>query len=110
MKHPNWTILVPLPTGMLPHDVLGIIPLMLDEDDPAPATAQFDAEYAHGGGWRPFDGFKLYMDDYSIKYTGDPAIHPVAQAKLRDETIVLYPHAWVAVIQPDGKYEISRMD
>src|SRR5262245_27921658 len=88
---------------------LGLLPMMLSEDDPRPAREQFDQNYQHGGGWNPFDGFKL-RDDNWLTYPGDPPTMPVAWTRLRDELIVLYQHAWVAIIQPDRSYEVCRMD
>jgi len=41
---------------------------------------------------------------------GDPPFKPLAQAKLRDELIVLYEADFVAVIQPDRSFEVARMD
>jgi hypothetical protein len=97
--------------GLVPHasEHVGFLVYMLDDDDEDKATVQLDKHYQHGGGWQPFEGFTL-RDDDSIKYPGDPAYKPVARTKLRDETIVVYEHGWVAVIQPDRSYEICRMD
>lgn len=88
---------------------LGLLPGMLDEDDPAPAREQLDRAYQHGGGWQPFVGHTL-QDDLSLQYPGDPPTRAIAMTRLRDETIVLYQHSWVAIIQPDRSYEICRMD
>lgn len=87
---------------------LGNLPYFLSEADPRPAREQFDANYKFGG-WRPFDGFKL-MTNNALVYPGDPPIHPLAQTKLRDELILLYPHGWVAIIQPDRSFEVCKMD
>ena len=92
-----------------PHDVIGFIPLMLSEDDPRPAKEQLDSGYAHGGGWRPFNGFKM-LDNGNMKYPGDPETLLLAEGKFRDETIRVYEHAWVAIVQPDGSFEVCRMD
>jgi len=91
-------------------DLVGFLPMMLDDSDSRLAAEQFNESYAHGGGWNPFKGFVFRPDDQSIKYPGDPAYKPVAMALLGDETIYVYEHAWVAIVQPDGSYEISRMD
>ncbi len=88
---------------------LGLIPMFLSDDDPRPAKEQLHENYAHGGGWHPFNGFKLQADD-SLTYPGDPPQRPIAEMVLRDERVVLYPHAWVAIIQPDRSYEVCRMD
>lgn len=90
-------------------DVVGFLPQFFDERDPQPARVQIDRNYAHGGGWRPFIGFEL-CEGRQIKYPGDPVYKPIAEAKLRDETIVLYPHSWVAIFQKDGTFEIAHVD
>lgn len=92
------------------EDYLGFIPLFLDEYNPAPAKEQFNHNYAHGGGWSPINGFTFDPETLTITYPGDPPHEAVAKAKLRDETIIVYPFAWVLILQPDGSYEVSRMD
>lgn len=99
----DWEMLDPKMT----LDVLGFIPEFLSEDDPRPAKEQFAANYVSG--WRPFNGFKKTADN-SLIFPGDPAQPVIAQTKLRDELICFYPHSWVAIIQPDGTYEVCRMD
>ena len=88
---------------------IGFIPYWLDERDPRSASQQLDAHYGHGGGWRPFSGFELRKDN-SLKYNGDPVLHPIAMMKLHNETIFMYDHAWVCIIQPDRTFEVCRMD
>lgn len=102
----NWTFY----HSKMTYEHLGIIPDMLSENDPRPAHEQLDSGYAHGGGWRPFEGFVLNPEDLSIKYPGDPAFGPLASTKLREELILFYPHSWVGILQPDDFFEISRMD
>lgn len=96
-------------------EVIGYLGLMLDDADEDSAAKQFDKHYQHGGGWRPFEGFKM-AEDGSIQYgdpskpDADPPYVPIARAQLRDEKIIMYHHGWVAIVQPDGTYEIARMD
>lgn len=90
-------------------DHVGLIPDMLSEHNPKPAVQQLHDGYSHGGGWDPFNGFKLAADN-SLTYPGDPALKPIAEMKLRDELILVYEHSWVAVIQPDRSFEVCRMD
>lgn len=92
------------------QDMLGLIPSFLNEADERPAREQLDACYGHGGGWRPFPGFIVNAATRTLLYKDDPPLHWVAATSLREETIVIYQHAWVMVIQPDNSYEISRMD
>lgn len=91
-------------------DIVGYIPTFLSESDPRSAKEQIDTAYAHGGGWEPFNGFTMDKETGTITYPGDPPMKPAAIAKLHDETIVVYPYAWVAIFQKDGSYEIARID
>ena len=88
---------------------LGLLPDMLDEDDPRPAKDQLNERYAHGGGWDPMKGFKLLKNN-SLTYPGDPPLRPLAQCQFRNELIVFYDHAWVAIIHQDRYFEVCRMD
>lgn len=90
-------------------ELLGFIPSFLSDQDPRPAREQFNTAYAHGGGWRPFTGFKM-ADDLSLTYPGDPRLHPIATAQLRDEVIIVYEYALVVIKQNDGSFEVCRMD
>ncbi len=103
-KPPRWELLHP----RMAHEHLGFIPGFLDEDDPRPAKEQFNERYVFGG-WQPFQGHKLQADN-TLKYPGDPPMRALAQTKLRDELIILYEGEWVAIIQPDRSFEVSRMD
>jgi hypothetical protein len=88
---------------------LGFIPEFLSEADPRPASIQLHHNYSHGGGWRPLAGWTLNPDD-SIAYPGEPALMPLAKATLRDELILVYRYAWVAIIQPNRTFEVARLD
>lgn len=90
-------------------EMLGVIPDFLDESDPRPAREQFNDRYGFAGGWQPFSGFKMQPDG-NIAYPGDPPYGALAETKLRDELIRFYHLSWVAIIQPDGSFEVSRMD
>lgn len=96
-------------------NAFGIIPMFLDESNPRPAREQFASNYIDG--WRPTQvGFKLSAYDLvaedfpSLCYPGDPPLPPLAYARLREELIIVYPSAWVMVMQADGSYEVVRMD
>jgi len=91
------------------HDLVGFIPQMLSDDDPMSARDQLDCGYQHGGGWSAFSGFEM-SNSGSLTYRGDQPLRPVAIGRLRDERIIVYPLGWVAVVQPDGAFEVSRMD
>ena len=90
-------------------DHLGLLPELVSGADPRPARDQFAENYAYGGGWRPMKGWE-HEGNGVLTYPGDNPLYPIAEAKLRDETIRVYESAWVAIFQPDGSFEISRMD
>ncbi len=101
----NWTQKHPKAT----FEMLGAIPSFLSESDPRPAREQFDENYAFAGGWTPFSGVTM-LPSGNIQYPEDDETRLLFETRLRDELIRVYEHAWVAIIQPDGKFEISRMD
>lgn len=86
---------------------LGLIPFFISPEDPRSAVDQIDNNYV--AGWHSFKGHRL-NDDNSLSYPGDPPTRPLAEARLRDELIVFYDHAWVAVIQPDRSFDVARID
>lgn len=90
-------------------EIVGYIPQWLSESDPRRARAQLDEHYKHGGGWRAFPGFTLNADN-SLSYPGDPPLRALTSATFREEFIVMYRHAWVAIIQSDRSFEVCRMD
>lgn len=104
MAQLRWKMLHPRMT----MDHLGYIPGWLDDANPKSAREQLGDGYRFGG-WRPFKGHVLLADN-SLKFPGDPKMQPLAQAELRDELIVFYPHSWVGVIQKDRSFEVCRMD
>ena len=100
------------------HHLAGAIPSFLSEDDPRPAALQINERYIYGGpdgGWNSFPGFKLLRPmsadgPFRLAYAGDPDRREKCRAKLRDETIILFESDWVAIIQPDGSYDVARID
>lgn len=89
-------------------EMLGFIPSFLSESDPRDAVTQLNEAYAHGGGWRDFHGFTM-TERMGLKYPGDPELLPIALTWLRDEEILVYPHAWVAVASGET-FRVARMD
>jgi hypothetical protein len=91
---------------------LGFIPEILLDSDPRPMKEQINDRYRHGGGWHPISGMEL-LDGGTMRYPGDPLFEPVAKIELEDgrkEFAYFYQHDFVAIIQPDGSFEVSRMD
>jgi hypothetical protein len=89
-------------------DDLGFIPTFLDEDDPRPAKEQIDARYISG--WQSFKGFTLDPKTGIMTYPEDPPLKPLAMTQLRDEQILFYECVWLAIVQPDGSFEVARLD
>jgi len=89
---------------------VGLIPSFLVESDPRPAHEQFHERYSYGGGWFPMKGFKRNPQTNVLSYPGDPPLRPIARIKFRQELILIYEHAIVAIIQPDGTFSAARMD
>lgn len=98
LRHPRATV-----------EMLGYIPMFLDVKDPRSAKEQLHESYEHGGGWRPFKGFKV-LPNGNISYAGDPPLQLIAEVTIRKETVRIYQNAWVMIMQEDGSYEISKMD
>ena len=90
------------------RDHLGYIPQFLSPADPRPATEQIRTGYI--GGWAPFPGFKLRESDRALMYPGDPPTMLLAETQLRDERIYFYEHSWLRIEQPDGTWEVARLD
>lgn len=105
MAQLQWKFLHPRAT--MAH--LGFLPSFLRDNEDASAVKQLDNGYKPYGGWRPQKGFKLTASKCLV-YPGDPPLRPIAETKLRDETICFYESSFVAVIQPDGSFEVCRMD
>lgn len=99
-------------TGYTAFDMLGYLPMSADELSDDDAVTQLNRNYAHGGGWNDMQGFGFNDSEAgpTLTYPGDPPTHAVAWAKLRDERIILFDSAWVAVVQPDGSFRVARMD
>jgi hypothetical protein len=105
MSIPDWEFLHPRMT----LDHLGYIPFWLNDRDPDGAARQIHKAYSHGGGWHSATGFEL-QEGGVLKYPGDPPLKPLAKTKLRDETIYFYDHSWVSVVQPNGSFDVARID
>ena len=90
-------------------EMLGYIPSFLSESDPRSAKEQLDGNYNHGGGWRSMPGF-IMLPNGDLSYPGDPPYALLAETSLRGEVIRVYHYSWVAIVQPDGTFDVSRMD
>ena|SRR3990172_9240550 len=105
----NFTQVGKLPRGWDLDTVLGLIPEFFYANDPRPAKEQINERYAHGGGWHPLAKFTM-LDSRAIKYPGDNPMKVMAEARLGSETILVYAHGFVCILQDDGSFEVSRLD
>lgn len=87
--------------GRTVHGVdLSFLQSMISERDPRPARQQLV-------GWSPVGGFTLQVDDTLM--SSDPPKYPVGRLQLREEQIVVYNDDWVAIIQPDRRFEVAQV-
>ncbi len=102
----TWELLHP----MMNDEYLGFIPSFLSSEDSRCAAEQIDQNYISG--WRPTGTSSKFehRGEGALKYPGDPVMKPIAKAQLRHETIYFYEHEWLAIFQPDGSFEIDRLD
>lgn len=90
---------------------LGFLPDILTSDDARPVKEQLEDRYRHGGGWRPIPGMSLNRKTMTMRFPGDPIFKPAAFTTIGKEIVVFYPQcSLLAVIQPDGKFEVTRVD
>lgn len=100
-----WTLEHPRAT----QEMLGYLPEFLSEHDPDSAQAQLDKNYVFGG-FQPFEGFKFDPIQRTLNYPGDPPMRAIGHCMLRDEQIILFEAAWVAIVQQNGDFVVARMD
>lgn len=102
-----------------PYYDFGFLPEFFDESDPRPAKEQLHENFQHGGGFSPLAGFSLVGDDVPgealLTYDKgsedeEPPLREIGRAKLRDETLIFFDCSWLAIVQPDGSFEVTRVD
>lgn len=94
--------------NQVPWDALGLIPSFLSPDDERPAAEQIASNYC--GGWDSFKGFTFNPDTWALSYPGDPDLLPLFTATLRGEAIIVYQSGFTAILQPDGSFDVARLD
>ncbi len=95
---------------------LGFLTVIFDPTEELPYVDQANQRYAHGGGWRDFEGFTIDPDSMSLVYPDDPPIKCIGTLLGKpDEIVAVYEHSWVAVIStatnnPNDGARFCRMD
>lgn len=102
---------VALDSRFHPED-LGFLWDILDSSDKRPVKEQLEDRYRHGGGWSPFGQgqWKLDRMTMTLRYPGDPPMKPLAMTAVGPEHVFFYPHAMLLVLQPNGDFDVTRVD
>lgn len=107
----NWTFHHPRAS----IKTLGFIPGWLHADNAAPLSAQIDQNYKHGGGWYSCRKFWGGIDEdgqlLSKPEDGEAPLPLIASVQHPNgQKLHFYPHEMVAVIFPDGSFDLARID
>lgn len=96
--------------------VWGMIPAWLNSEDDAPLWEQVHKHYAHGGGWRDFEGFKVLQGSltsgpFQIQYPGDPVYYELGRIfdVESGEILVMFESSWV-LWTDENETKIARID
>lgn len=94
---------------------VGFLPSIFNDEDERSAPEQLNANYGHGGGCSPFNGFTLEKADVQgeafLIYPEDPPMREVARCVLSDaETLILFDSSWLAIVNADGTNIVTRVD
>jgi hypothetical protein len=98
------------------EEAAGMLPEILRPDDPRPVKEQLNDRYSHGGGFMASKGFtfKKEGDKAILSYEiedDDPEIYQEwSRSKVNDEELYLFDASFMAIVQPDGTYEVTRVD
>jgi len=96
-------------------EAFGMIPHWIDRYQEDPLWFQVHEGYAHGGGWRDFEGFEVLQGDaetpYEIQYPEDPVYEEIGRIQTEQEVLVMFPNSWVLWQNlKDGNTKIARID
>lgn len=89
--------------GIAP-DYLGSLPDLFSVHDSRSAAEQVSDHPS----WFPNPDMRIRTDGTLI-FPGDPDLPPLFMAQIRDEIVYLYRYSWVAIVQSDGSYVVSRL-
>lgn len=96
---------------------------IFQDDDPRDAKEQLAERYdtyhmecgTRGfrlqGNWRtPGEAVIQFWEDGVAEDAQDSPLPEIARATLRDETLILMVYDWLVIVQPDGAFEVTRVD
>lgn len=92
----------------------GMIPSFINPyESGTPMWREVDLNYAHGGGWRDFDGFKVSEVEgtYQLEYAGDPPLPERGRITRGTEVLAIFDHAWCLWADTEsGETKVARID
>ena len=88
----------------------GLLLGFLDEENPASVVEQFADGYGFGKLYEMGGKINSNSKQYESAYKEDEPLDPLSILFFRDEQVVLYPYAIVAIVKPDTPTFITRMD
>lgn len=93
----------------------GIIPSFINPyKTDTPMWQEVDLNYAHGGGWRDFEGFTVSQtenDTYQLEYAGDPPLPELGRITRGTEVLAIFDHAWCLWADTEsGETKVARID
>lgn len=88
----------------------GLLLGFLDEENPASVAEQFAAGYGFGKLYNMGGKINSNSGRYESAYAEDPPLDPLSILYFRDEKVILFPYAIVAILKPDTPTFITRMD
>lgn len=88
----------------------GLLLGFLDEEEPKSVQEQFAAGYGFGQLLEMSGGINSDSLKYESAYSEDQPLAPLSVLYFRDEQVILYPYAIVAILKSDTPTFITRMD
>lgn len=95
--------------GYRPEDI-GFVPYFFEAGDERHPAEQIAERYAHGGGWTPQEGFTIEEDGLRYKDGAKDRLLFSFMVHGHPQTLHLYECAWLAIVEPDGSFAVSRVD
>lgn len=93
---------------------------IFQEEDPQSVEEQINTRYAHGGGFDPMEGWTLFEGwekegDARMSYPGSELedateVREIARGQVRGTILVLFDYEFLAIIKPDGAFQVTRVD
>lgn len=99
------------PQGVKPEALVkacGVLLEWVDDSDRRPAREQYDHHYNYGPLHESTGG--SITEEGIFMYPQDPPQYPMVKGRMRHETIYIYQHAFVAIVNDNGNIFRTRID